>query len=269
MSYGSEFVLTLFTANPTLARSADAAGIDRIGIDLERIGKQARQGHVHSWISDHEIHELAAIGSSLNHARLFARCNPIHNNSKQEIDQLVACGAEVVMLPYFKTWTEAELFLRLLDNRAQPVLLVETAEATAIVPELCRIPGACEIHFGLNDLRLSLGLPSHFHVLASDLLACLSSEVLSAGLRLGVGGLGKIGDEHLPIPPELVAAQMPRLGATASLVARSLSSHTLPQDLCGELDNLRSKLDAFSSMPSEWHEQKRAELAALADQRFR
>lgn len=269
MSYGSEFALTLFTANPTLAQSADSAGIERIGIDLERIGKRARQGHLQTWISDHEINDLLAISSGLRRAKLFARCNPINSNSEQEINQLVACGVKVIMLPNFKTCAEAEFFLRILDDRAYPVLLVETAEATAIVPDLCRIPGACEIHFGLNDLRLSLGLPSHFHVLTSALLSRMSSEVLSAGLRLGVGGLGKIGDVHLPIPPDLVVAQMWRLGATASLVARSFTSKTLPENLYLEVDKLRVKLDTYSLMSAEWHEQKRIQLANLAEQLFR
>lgn len=269
MSYGNTFALTLFTADSDLARSADAAGIDRIGVDLERTGKHARQGHAPNWISDHETQDLAAIGPNLQQARLFARCNPIHARSKQEIDQLIAYGTEIIMLPYFKTWAEAERFLRLVDERAYPVLLVETAEATAIVPDLCRIPGAREIHFGLNDLRLSLGWPSHFHVLVSDLLAHRSSQVLAAGLKLGIGGLGRIGDEHLPIPPNLVAAQMPRLGASASLVARSFFNPPFSQDhLPSEIAKLRNKLDEFASMPVEWLERKRTELASLADRHF-
>lgn len=268
MSYGSTFVLTLFTASPVLARLADAAGVDRIGIDLETLGKRSRQGHTQTWISDHKMEDLAAIGSSLSRAKLFARCNPIHKDSKWEIDRLIACGATVIMLPYFKTGAEVEQFLLLLDNRAYPVLLVETVEAAAIIPELCRIPGVREIHFGLNDLRLSLGWPSHFHVLTSDLLARLASEVLSADLKLGIGGLGRSGDNRLPIPADLVAAQMPRLHATAALIARSFFQTSPPENLHGEIQRLRASLDTFAAMPAEWLAHKRAELASLAQQRF-
>ncbi len=60
MSYGDNFILTLFTNDVELARRADEAGINRIGLDLERIGKAERQQHLKTWISDHEEHELPA-----------------------------------------------------------------------------------------------------------------------------------------------------------------------------------------------------------------
>ena len=41
MSYASEFVLTLFTNDAALATAADQAGVERIGIDMEQIGKGA------------------------------------------------------------------------------------------------------------------------------------------------------------------------------------------------------------------------------------
>ena len=37
-NYGSNFVLTLFTNNPDLAKAANTAGINRIGLDLEKMG---------------------------------------------------------------------------------------------------------------------------------------------------------------------------------------------------------------------------------------
>ena len=35
MSYGDDFILTLFTNDVELARRADDAGVNRIGLDLE------------------------------------------------------------------------------------------------------------------------------------------------------------------------------------------------------------------------------------------
>ena len=43
MSVGDDVVLTLWTNDPALARRADDAGIDRVGIDLDRLGKAERQ----------------------------------------------------------------------------------------------------------------------------------------------------------------------------------------------------------------------------------
>ena len=39
MNLGDRFRLTLFTNRPALALAADRAGVDRIGPDLERLGK--------------------------------------------------------------------------------------------------------------------------------------------------------------------------------------------------------------------------------------
>ncbi|MGC2458594.1 MAG: hypothetical protein WA435_11440 [Gallionellaceae bacterium] len=268
MSYGSQFILTLFTNDPELARIADLAGVDRIGVDLECIGKETRQGHLTTWISDHSEADLARIRPVLEHARLFARCNPVHEGSREEIDRLIACGVEVIMLPFFKTVAEAEYFISLLDNRAYPVLLVETAEAAAVTAALCRIRGVREIHIGLNDMRLSLGWPSQFHVLVSGFLDRLAGQVINAGLKLGIGGLGRTGDNQLPIPSDLVAAQLARLGATASLVSRAFFRPPVPENMQEEFRKLRAYLDQCASMSAEWHEARRAELASLVNQRF-
>ena len=51
-------VLTLWTNDPDTARSADAAGIDRIGVDLDRLGKAERQAGLATWISPHTVADL-------------------------------------------------------------------------------------------------------------------------------------------------------------------------------------------------------------------
>ncbi|HEY2397134.1 MAG TPA: hypothetical protein VGH81_14320 [Rudaea sp.] len=269
MSYGSDFVLTLFTNDPALAAAADRAGVDRIGVDMEQIGKGARQGHLATWISDHAENDLAVVKPALRRAALFARCNPVHDGSRAEIDRLIAAGVRVIMLPYFKTRFDAETFIRLVDERAHPVLLVETADAAAVITDLCRIPGVREIHVGLNDMRLSLGWPSHFHVLVSDFLVEICDTVLAAGLRLGVGGIGRAGDNDLPVPADLVSAQLPRLGASASLVSRSFFREPVPDDLDAEFVKLRAWLDACALRDTVWHDEQRAQLQACIARLFR
>lgn len=262
MSYGSEFVLTLFTDDATLAAAAEAAGIDRVGLDLERLGKNERQGRLATWISDHVEADLGAVRAALTRSRLFTRCNPVHAGLGEEIERLLGAGVQVLMLPYFKRVDEAEAFLRLVDGRAHPVLLVETADAAARVDDLCRLPGVREIHFGLNDLRLSLGWPSHFHVLVSDYLAGLCDTVRDSGLRLGVGGIGRAGDNDLPVPSDLVTAQLPRLGASASLVSRSFFRAPMPADLGVEVGRARAWLDHCAAQPAAWQAQQRERLSA-------
>jgi len=261
-SYGSNFILTLFTDDPALAERADEAGIDRVGPDLERIGKQERQGHLSTWISDHRENDLPLIGERLKSSRLFARTNPIHDGSKEEIDRLIGMGAQVLMLPMFTTPAEAARFIELVAERAHPVLLAETAEAARQMREITRIDGVKEIHIGLNDLRLSLGLKSHFEVLVSDLMVELSDTVCSAGIRFGFGGIGRAGQNDLPIPADLVYAQYPRLNATAALVSRAFFSGCDAQrmNMREEIGKARAKLDDFRALPRPELERLREEL---------
>jgi hypothetical protein len=268
VSYGSNLVLTLFTDDPALAGAADRAGVDRIGIDMEQIGKAARQQHLPTWISDHAEADLAAVRPMLQHAQLFARCNPVHRESAAEIDRLVGVGVKVIMLPFFKTVADAERFIRLVDERAHPVLLVETAESAAAIADLCRIPGVSEIHIGLNDMRLSLGWPSHFHVLVSEFLVNLCAVIRNAGHRLGVGGVGRAGDNELPVPADLVSAQMVRLQAAATLVSRSFFRAPVPSDLSAEFRKLRAWFDECADKPDKWHVSKRRELQACIERVF-
>ena len=267
MSSHSDFIFTLFTNRAELAAAADTAGIDRIGVDLESIGKQARQGHLNTWISDHQEHDLPALRPAIRHGKLFARCNPVHPGLQDELDRLLAAGVEVIMLPYFQSASEAERFIRLLDGRATPVLLLETAAAATDIQNICQLDGINEIHIGLNDLHLSLGWPSHFHLLVSDLLQHLSDRILNAGMRLGIGGLGRAGDNNLPIPADLVCAQLPRLGATASLISRAFFRGNQIVDLKTEIPKLRQQLGDFKRQPGSIKQQYRSQLQARLEKR--
>lgn len=264
----THFTLTLFTNSADLASEADQAGIDRIGVDLERVGKDERQGHLATWISDHTERDIELIRPSIRTAKLFARCNPIHAHSPVEIDRLIAAGVSVVMLPFFRTTGEVEQFIDLIGGRAEPVLLVETAEAARQIPAICHLPGVREIHFGLNDLRLSLGWASHFHVLISDLLRDCCQIVRDAGIKLGIGGLGRVGDSDLPIQPDLVSARIISLGATASLISRAFFCEPASPPLAIEIRKLRAWLAYCASADAAWHARHFAQLRESVMKRF-
>ncbi len=233
----THFVLTLFTNDLELARRADAAGIDRIGLDLESIGKAQRQGHLKTWISDHQEAELPALAATLTRAKLFARTNPIHPGSPAEIDRLIEAGVDVLMLPMFHTAEEAACFADFIGGRAEVSLLVETAAAAARIHEVVKIPGIDEIHIGLNDLHLDLGLSNHFELLCSPLLAMLAAAVHGAGIPFGFGGIGRLDDARLPVSSDLIYAQYARHQADRALVSRVFVTPDyrdldLPEEVC-------------------------------------
>ena len=264
MSYGSDFVLTLFTNNPDLAKAANDAGINRIGLDLEKIGKEHRQDASKAWISNHQMHELQAIRDQLTQTALFCRTNPIHASSRDEIDYLIDQGVAVLMLPMFRTLKEAATFIELVDGRAFVSLLVETAAAAMRLKEIVKLPGIGEIHFGLNDMYLDMKLSNHFEVLSSGLLEMLSDIALTAGIPFGFAGIGRVNDSRLPISSDLIYAQYPRLGATRALVSRVFYTPDF------HLLNLTHEVTAARSALDQWHQvDLEKQLAALEQLRIK
>jgi hypothetical protein len=256
MGFGDSFILTLFTNDPVTAAKADAAGVNRIGLDLERLQKQERQAGLKTWISDHEETDLPAIRKVIRKAQLFVRVNPIHSGSKEEIERVLAMGAEVLMLPMFRTVREVDNFIEFVNGRAKVSLLLETAQAMMRVGEIARTGGMEEIFIGLNDLHLSLGLKNHFEILCSPVMEVLSTVVRAAGIRFGFGGIGRARDTSLPVPSDSIYAQYPRLKATSALVSRVFFN--LPPDnlqIDREIASVRARMDFWAGRPpEEWNQ---------------
>ncbi len=252
MSYGSDFILTLFTADPELARAADAAGVDRIGLDLEKLGKHARQESARDWISDHQLEDLPAVADALSGAQLFCRTNPVHEGLRAEVDSLIEAGVEVLMLPMFRTVGEAAEFIEIVNGRATVTLLVETAAAAMRLHEIVALPGVDEIHIGLNDMHLDMGLANHFEVLTSGFVDMLADIIKDAGIPFGFAGIGRTGQTGLPVSTDLIYAQYPRVGATRALMARSYYAPDFRQlDLTAEVAATRAAMDRWHAAEEE------------------
>jgi hypothetical protein len=230
VTFGDTFRLTLLTGDPQLAAQADRVGVDRIGVDFERLGKAQRQAGEDTRLSEHNWDDLAAVAPALKRAALFVRVNPINPDSTSEVDRALEHGAQVLMLPFFHAAQEVDAFTRLVRGRAKVVILLETAAAAVRVREIVAVPGIDEVMFGLNDLRLQLGVGNHFEVLASPLLDGLAHEV--------------------PVSPDLVYAQFPRLDATGAWLSRSFFNGTPPGWDFGEaVVAMRRRLTEWAAAP--------------------
>jgi hypothetical protein len=237
------FVLTLWTDDPALAARADRAGIDRIGIDIETLGKWERQSGLGTWISPHAIDSLPALKAVMNTAQLFARTNPIHDGTQREVDVLLDAGVQVVMLPMFSSADEVRRFTDVVEGRAEVVLLLERVTAAKAIDEIVAVEGVSEVHIGINDFTLDLGLPNRFLALTHSLTADVSRSVRAAGKRFGIGGIGRVDDDRFPVPSDLVYAQYPRLDATAALISRAfLTPDPDRVDLVLEVARARERL---------------------------
>ncbi|MCL5961871.1 MAG: HpcH/HpaI aldolase/citrate lyase family protein [Chloroflexi bacterium] len=107
----------LITNRPDIAQAAEAAGVDRIFVDLERLGKLERQGHLDTHISDHAFEDIANLRPSVNKAQILARINPINIGTPHEVEQVLSMGADIVMLPMFRTRKEVSQFVNLVGGR--------------------------------------------------------------------------------------------------------------------------------------------------------
>ena len=264
-SFGEDFCLTALTDDAALAAAADRAGINRIGVDLESLGKAERQTGFNTRMARHTFDDLSAISAAVRCADLFIRINPVHAGTETEIETALDLGARVVMLPAFRTVEETCLFTRILRGRARTVILVEMAPAVVRIRDILDVPGVDEVMIGLNDLRLQLGVANHFEVLASPLVDMLSHEVRRKGLPLAIGGVGRVGDNTLPVPTDLVFAQYPRLEATGAWIARSfLAGLAYEREMTPAIIALRRRLDEWDAACSEDLERARLELSRHA-----
>ncbi|KGI86300.1 aldolase/citrate lyase family protein [Exiguobacterium sp. s16] len=211
--------LMYITNQPDIALLAEQNGVDWVFVDLELNGKEERQGHLDTVISRHAIRDVSRLRAVLKHAELLVRVNPIFQGSRYEINEVINRGADVVMLPYYKTVDEVETFIELVDKRAKVCLLCETKEAVACMPDVLKLTGIDYIHIGLNDLHLSYGQSFLFEPLADGTIEAIVRQMQAAGIPYGFGGIARIGEGKLPA--EKVIGEHVRLGSSLAILSRS------------------------------------------------
>lgn len=217
--------LMYITNDPDVAKIAEEAGVDRIFVDMEYIGKSDRQGGMDTVQSHHSIQDIRNLKKELCKAEIIVRVNPIHEateeygSSKEELDAAIEAGAQIVMLPFFKTPEEVKAFVNAVAGRAQVFLLVETPEAVERIDEILQIKGIDEIHIGLNDLSLGYGHKFMFKPLADGTVERLSVKFKEKNLPFGFGGIASLGKGLLP--SEYVIREHYRLGSSCAILSRS------------------------------------------------
>lgn len=217
--------LMYITNRLDIAEIAENAGVDRIFVDLEYIGKSDRQGGMDTVQNRHTVQDVSRLSAVLKKAELMVRVNPIHSatseycSSKEEIDAVIEAGAQIVMLPFFKTVDEVKEFVRLVDGRAKTFPLLETPEAADLIDEILEIPGIDEIHIGLNDMSLGYGMKFMFQLITDGKVESWCKKISKKGIPYGFGGIASLGKGILPA--EYVIAEHYRLGSSCAILSRS------------------------------------------------
>lgn len=217
--------LMYITNRPDVAAIAEKNGVDRIFVDMEYIGKAARQGRMDTVQNHHTVEDVRKVRATISKAELLVRVNPIHDatdeycSSEEEINAVIDAGADIVMLPYFKTIEEVHRFVNAVNGRVKTMLLLETKEAAAILDVILTMKGIDEIHIGLNDLAISRGKKFLFESLADGTVDRLCRKMEIAGKFYGFGGIASLG--RGAVPAELIIKEHYRLSSKMVILSRS------------------------------------------------
>ena len=227
--------LMYITNKPQIAEIAESAGVDRIFVDMEYIGKADRQGGMDTVQNHHTLEDVKTIAQTIKKAKLLVRINPIHEKSKdyisseEEIDRAIKNGADILMLPYFKTVREVETFLRFVNGRVKTMLLLETPEAVGVVDDILKLKGIDEIFVGLNDLSLGYGKKFMFELLSDGTVEELCYKFKKANIPYGFGGIAALGKGDLPA--EKIIIEHYRMGSTSVILSRSFCNTDEVKDI--------------------------------------
>lgn len=225
--------LMYITNNPLIAKVAIDANVNTIFVDMEYMGKEIRQKNMNSVKNHHTFKDIETIKSVINKSKtnekLLVRVNPIHENSQTEINRAIECGADIVMLPMWKSIAEVEKFISFVNKKAKSYLLLETKEAVSMIDEVIKLKNIDGIYVGLNDLHLSYNYTFMFEPLSNGLVDYLSLKIVNAGIKFGFGGLARLGEGDLPA--EKILAEHIRLHSSMVILSRSFCDCQFTGDL--------------------------------------
>lgn len=222
--------LMYITNDPAVARIAVDAGVDRIFIDMEVLGKAERQGGMDTVQSHHVPADIAAVRSAIgDRAEIMARVNPLNPDSQAEIHAAVANGADVIMLPMWRTAEDLRQLVQMVGGRAKVMPLLETDAAAEHLADALRVPGVDQMHIGLSDLHLCYHRKFLFQLLTDGTVDKLCTQLRAVGLPFGFGGVGRPGSGALPA--EYIIGEHYRLGSQYVILSRSFCNTSKVTDL--------------------------------------
>ena len=232
--------------------AAIANNIENIMIDLEREGKQERQGHIDAHFTTHNLKSVKNVRSWLdstdNQTKLLVRCNPISQNSTEEIESVIDLGAEIIMLPMFRTIEDVKCFKDIVNGRVPVVLLAETRDSILNFEEISQLLSPDDrVHFGLNDLSLEFGFNFLFDVLKSKVLDGVTHFCVQNNIEFGIGGVGSPNSQSI-VSPNYILGQHIKLGSSWVILSRAFRNNCVidgefNEELFSDAINMLSKLD--------------------------
>lgn len=259
--------LMYLTSKPEFAIMAQEAGVDRIFLDLEILGKFERQGHLDTVVSHSSFDDVSKLRRVLKDAELVVRCNPVHEGLSREIDSIIDDGADMIILPYFKTVDEVKKFLSIVGGRVRTMLLFETKESVESIDEILALEGIDEAFVGLNDLHLSYKTDFMFRLLSDGTVERICEKFREKKIPYGFGGLAKIGEGL--VPAQYIIPEHKRIGSTSVILSRTFRNEVAGgrpvDDMAREISLIRACEAEAEAMTEKELEENRLKVCELVE----
>lgn len=226
--------LMLFTNDSELAKQAEAAGIDRIVVDFEFRGKSSRQLGYHLEVNKADLTELREIRKAIG-LPIVARINPISSESCTEVNAVISEGADILMLPMFRTKAEVESFIAFVGNKATKSLLFETKGSVEIAKEL-KYLSFDEYYIGLNDMAIDYNLSFAYDVLNFDIVQRIRHEL--PDLPFGFGGITVV-DRGSPLKTKAILNKMADYGCSLAILRRAFKRDINGRSMQAEVSKIK------------------------------
>lgn len=237
--------LFLFTVDPQWGHDVVAAGAAGIVVDWERRGKLRRQAGEGTQINGDTPEDLSRMRAATP-GRLVCRINGFGPWTAGEVADAVARGADELLLPMVRSTEEVDRTLDIVAGRCGLGILIETQDAVDRAAELGRRP-LSRIYVGLNDLRIDRRSTELFAPLVDGTVDAVRAQV---PMDFGVGGLTLPG-RGFPVPGELLAAELVRIGTRFTFLRRSFTADMAGRDPFVEVPGLLAGLDELRRAGAE------------------
>jgi hypothetical protein len=251
--------LFLFTVDPRWGADVVAAGAAGIVVDWERRGKARRQLGEDTQINSDTPDDLSRMRTATE-GRLLCRINGWGPWTAGEVEEAVGRGADEILLPMVRGCEEVDRTLDLVAGRCGLGILIETQDAVDRAAALARRP-LSRVYVGLNDLRIDRRSEELFRPLVDGTVDAVRAEV---GQPFGVGGLTLPGCGS-PVPSDLLAAELVRLGTHFTFLRRSFTADIADRDPFAEVPRLVASVAALGRLEAAEAGDRRARFVAAVD----
>jgi hypothetical protein len=215
---GKDFELFVFHRDAMSDMDCTKAGCRGVVVDLEVKGKHERQASYNTQINQHSLEDIISLKA--RGIGVICRINAIDSGSADEIDRVIDAGADELLVPMVRTRQEIEQVFRQVDGRLAIGLMIETTEALDLAP-VVNDHDVRRVFVGLNDLHITQGKPTLFHVLADGTVDTIRQQIQHAAF--GFGGLTLPGSGH-PLPVDYFFHELARLDCQFTFLRRSFFS---------------------------------------------